>query len=338
MSRGVLSKIKNDAKVNYQIGYEINHEFTEGGKIEGGEQQFSDYNIFASTELKPTKKLTLRPGFRAIHHTKFNAPFLPAVNIKWEITSYLKLRASYARGFRAPSLKEMYLKFVDPSHNVHGNPNLKAETGDNIQLFTTFEITKQKHMFRFEPSLFYNHITNMIDLALVNTQTIEATYFNVGEFTSCGVNVNMEYKTPIYGLQVGYALTGRNNSYDPNGEFYNSNEVRFNFNATHPKKNTTIAFFYKYNGMLQAYQYNYTNNEVMLGYIDAFNVFDATVSQPFFKKRLNTTFGVKNILDVRNVRASIVGGVHQSSSNNAMIAMGRTLFFSIRYSINQVKQ
>ena len=338
MSRGVLSKNKNDAKVNYQIGYEINHEFTEGGKIEGGEQQFSDYNIFASTELKPTKKLTLRPGFRAIHHTKFNAPFLPAVNIKWEITSYLKLRASYARGFRAPSLKEMYLKFVDPSHNVHGNPNLKAETGDNIQLFTTFEITKQKHMFRFEPSLFYNHITNMIDLALVNTQTIEATYFNVGEFTSCGVNVNMEYKTPIYGLQVGYALTGRNNSYDPNGEFYNSNEVRFNFNATHPKKNTTIAFFYKYNGMLQAYQYNYTNNEVMLGYIDAFNVFDATVSQPFFKKRLNTTLGVKNILDVRNVRASIVGGVHQSSSNNAMIAMGRTLFFSIRYSINQVKQ
>jgi outer membrane receptor for ferrienterochelin and colicins len=193
-------------------------------------------------------------------------------------------------------------------------------------------------MFRFEPSLFYNHITNMIDLALVNTQTIEATYFNVGEFTSCGVNVNMEYKTPVYGLQVGYALTGRNNSYAPNGEFYNSNEVRFNFNATHPKKNTTIAFFYKYNGMLQAYQYNYTNNEVMLGYIDAFNVLDATVSQPFFKKRLNTTLGVKNILDVRNVRASIIGGVHQSSSNNAMIAMGRTLYFSIRYSINQIKQ
>ena len=114
--------------------------------------------------------------------------------------------------------------------------------------------------------------------------------------------------------------------------------MRLKFNATHPKKNTTVALFYKYNGKLQAYQYNYTNNEVMLGYINAFNVLDATVSQPFFKKRLNTTLGVKNILDVRNVRASIVGGVHQSSSNNAMIAMGRTLFFSIRYSINKTKQ
>ena len=338
MSRGFISKNKKDAKVNYQVGYEINHEFTEGGKIEGGQQQFTDYNLFASTELKPFKKLTLRPGFRAIYHTNFNAPFVPAINLKWEITSYFKVRASYAKGFRAPSLKEMYLRFVDPSHNVHGNPNLKAETGDNVQLFTTFEITKQKHMFRFEPSLFYNHITNMIDLAMVNAQTIEATYFNVGEFTSRGLNVNMEYKTPVYGIQAGYALTGRNNSYAPNGEFYNSNEVRLNFNATHPKKNTTVALFYKYNGKLQAYQYNYTNNEVMLGYINAFNVLDATVSQPFFKKRLNTTLGVKNILDVRNVRASIVGGVHQSSSNNAMIAMGRTLFFSIRYSINKIKQ
>ncbi len=338
MSRGFISKNKKDAKVNYQVGYEINHEFTKGGKIEGGQQQFTDYNLFASTELKPIKNLTLRPGFRAIYHTNFNAPFVPAINLKWEVTSYFKVRASYAKGFRAPSLKEMYLRFVDPSHNVHGNPNLKAETGDNVQLFTTFEITKQKHMFRFEPSLFYNHITNMIDLAMVNAQTIEATYFNVGEFTSRGLNVNMEYKTPVYGMQAGYALTGRNNSYAPNGEFYNSNEVRLNFNATHPKKNTTVALFYKYNGKLQAYQYNYTKNEVMLGYINAFNVLDATVSQPFFKKRLNTTLGVKNILDVRNVRASIVGGVHQSSSNNAMIAMGRTLFFSIRYSINKTKQ
>lgn len=336
MSRGFISKNKKDAKVNYQIGYEINYEFTEGGKIEGGEQQFTDYNLFASTELKPFKKLTLRPGFRAIYHTNFNAPFVPALNLKWEISSYFKVRASYARGFRAPSLKEMHLRFVDPSHNVHGNPNLKAETGDNLQLFTTFEITKQKHMFRFEPSLFYNHITNMIDLAMVNAQTIEATYFNVGQFISRGLNVNMEYKTPVYGIQAGYALTGRNNSYAPDGEFYNSNEVRLNFNATHPKKNTTIALFYKYNGMLQAYQYNYTKNEVMLGYINAFSLLDATVSQPFFKKRLNTTLGVKNILDVRNVRASIVGGVHQSSSNNAMIAMGRTLFFSIRYSINKI--
>ena len=338
MSRGFISKNKKDAKINYQLGYEVNHEFTEGGKIEGGAQQFTDYNIFASTELKPTKKITLRPGFRAIHHSKFDAPFVPAINIKWEITSYLKLRASYARGFRAPSLKEMYLKFVDPSHNVHGNPNLKAETGDNLQLFTTFEITKQKHMFRFEPSLFYNHITNMIDLAMVNAQTIEATYINVGEFISQGVNFNMEYKTPVYGIQAGYALTGRNNSYNPDDKFYSSNEVRINFTATHPKKNTSVALFYKYNGKLQAYQYNYTNNEVMLGYINAFNVLDVTLSQPFFKKRLNTTLGVKNILDVRNVRASIVGGVHQSSSNNAMVAMGRTLFFSIRYSFNKAQQ
>lgn len=337
MSRGSLAKNKIGSKFNYQLGYEINHEFTEGGKIDGGEQQFSDYNLFASAELKPFKRLTLRPGFRAIHHTKFDAPFVPSINLKWDVTSYFKVRASYARGFRAPSLKEMYLKFVDPSHNVHGNPNLTAETGDNVQVFTTFEITRQKHHFRFEPSLFYNHITNMISLAMIDANTIEASYINVGQFTSRGFNVNMEYRTPVYGFQLGYALTGRNNSYAPQGEYYNSNELRGNFNYTHPKKHTTLALFCKYNGKLQAYQYNYTSNNVALGFIDAYSVFDATVTQPFFKKKLAITVGVKNILDVRNVRASISGGVHQNSSNNATIAMGRTGFFALRYTFNKVK-
>lgn len=333
MSRGTLSRNAAGRKLNYQLGYEVNMEWNEGSKIENGSQQINDYNAFASVEYKPHHRLTLRPALRAVYNTQFKAPLIPSLNLKWDVTSNIKLRASYARGFRAPSLKELYLNFVDPSHNVHGNPLLRAETSDNLQLFVSYEITRQKHVFRLEPGVFYNNIHDMIDLVLTDAQTIEATYFNVGEFTGTGVNVNSEYRTPVYAIQFGYALTARNNSYSPTNTFYTTNEYRANFTYTYPKTSTAFAVFYKYNGKLQSYQYNYMDNRAELGYINAFSLLDVSISQPFLKKRMLLTTGVKNIFDVKNVRASLSGGVHQTGSGSAMIAIGRSYFFALRFNL-----
>lgn len=335
MSRGSIARNKSKARFNYQTGYEVNYESTTGGKIDGEYRSISDYNLFASSEIKARHNLVIRPGLRLIYNSRFNAPVVPALNVKWEVSSQIKIRASYARGFRAPSLKELYLSFVDPSHNVFGNPNLKAETGDNIQVFTSYEITKQKHLFRIEPSIFYNHINNQIELAREEGNTLKASYINIGWFSSLGVNVNTEYKTPTYGFQFGYGYAGRTNSYSPTEQYYFSNEYRFNFTYTHPKKQTSLALFYKYNGKVQAYQYQVFNNEVSLGYINAYQLLDASISQPFWKKRLQCTAGIKNILDVTNIQANLSGGVHQASTGNAMIAMGRTYFISIRFTLSK---
>ena len=48
-------------------------------------------------------------------------------------------RASYARGFRAPSLKELYFDFVDINHNIKGNKNLIAEQSNNYTLNITYK-------------------------------------------------------------------------------------------------------------------------------------------------------------------------------------------------------
>jgi len=123
MSRGTFNKSMPNEKFNYQIGYEVNFEQARGEKILDKKQQISDLNIFAGAEYRILPHLIIRPGFRAIKHSRFNAPFVPAIHLKWDATEHLKIRASYAKGFRAPSLKEMYLNFVDPRHNVHGNTN-----------------------------------------------------------------------------------------------------------------------------------------------------------------------------------------------------------------------
>ena len=44
----------------------------------------------------------------------------------------LIFRTSYGKGFRSPSLKELYFNFVDINHNIIGNTNLLAEYSNNF--------------------------------------------------------------------------------------------------------------------------------------------------------------------------------------------------------------
>lgn len=333
MSRGTFNKIKPGSKLNYQFGYETNYEKVTGGKIEGGSQQIADISIFVGAEYQPLNKLYLRPGFRATYNSRFNAPFIPALHLKWDIADNILFRASYATGFRAPTLKELYLNFVDPSHNVHGNTNLTAETSENAQVAFAYNITKQKHFFKVEPSLFYNYIHNQIELVMVNSSTLEATYANVNWFTSHGTNLTAEYKTPVYAFQAGYAYTGKKNAYSPDNSFFYNHEFRINATYNFKKWPSSLSVFCKYNGQTQAYQYSNLSNQITLGSINAFTLLDVSYNKAFLNNKLAITFGFKNLLDVGNVQANLNTGVHQSNSLTTPIGMGRSAFIALKYTL-----
>ncbi len=96
-----------------------------------------------------------------------------------------------------------------------------------------------------------------------------------------------------------------------------------------------LSIFYKYNGRLQNYQYDIIAQKINLGYMDPFSLLDVTAGKNFFNKSLNITMGVKNILNVTNIAASISSGIHSSGTNIAQAAMGRTLFISLRYTFQK---
>lgn len=341
MSRGTLSHYIPDRKWNYQLGYETNYERFEGSRIAGGNQHVYDVNAFTSMEIKAIKRLLIRPGVRVMYNNRFNAPFIPSLNIKWDVNSFTTIRASYGKGFRAPSLKELFLDFVDPSHNVQGNPNLKAETQNNYQLAATFEWLKSERVFRLEPSVFYNHIFNKIDLVMLNTSTLQAQYINISEFRSAGANLTMDYRAPHYSLILGYAYTGLNNTLQnqPNTDrYFFTHEARANANYIFTKYSLTVSVFYKYNGLIRNFMYDTQTGNIINGFINPFSLLDLSANKMLFSKRLSITAGVKNVLNVLNVAANIPSGVHSSGSNIASIAMGRTAFVSIAYQVNWRKK
>ncbi len=337
MSRGTYANVAFSKKLNYQLGYEVNHEFALGNRIANKTQQIGDYSLFGSTEIKALKRIMIRPAIRYTYNTRFNVPLIPSVNIKYDLSEKWILRGSYARGFRAPSLKELYLQFSDLSHNIRGNTNLKPETSNNYQLNLMFQDRSDKRVWRFDPSVFYSVIDGMIDLARSGTgNNIVYQYVNINQFKNTGLNVTGEYRTKKCAVVIGYAKTGRQNSLVQtiaNNRFFFSDEWRVNLAYNFVKRDAGINLFFKHNGKLQSYQYDYMSDAVVLGYINPFSLMDVSANKNFFNKKLALTMGAKNIFNVININASLSTGPHGGMNNSAMTGVGRTWFMGLRYLI-----
>jgi outer membrane receptor for ferrienterochelin and colicins len=178
--RLVFARNKVDSKFNFQSGIDINTESGKGERITGGEQSIADYAAFFSVKWDPWKPLSIQPGLRFIYNTKYQAPLVYSLSVKWDIYSGLSARGSYSKGFRSPSIKELYLYFVDVNHNVQGNPDLQAEQSNNFNLVLQYGIENRKTAWSTELTGFYNVIDNGITLAQ-STGTLY-TYINVDKF------------------------------------------------------------------------------------------------------------------------------------------------------------
>jgi outer membrane receptor for ferrienterochelin and colicins len=67
---------------------------------------------------------------------------------------------------------------------------------------------------------------------------------------------------------------------------------------------------------------------------DAYTMMDATIHKIWWNKRLKTTVGIRNILDVVNVNANATNvGAHTPSTSFISISPGRTYFMTIRYEL-----
>jgi len=91
------------SKLSLQPGIDINHDKANGARIKG-EPVINDYAFFISAEVKPTDKINIRPGFRVIKNSVYDAPpVIPSLNTKFTLTKSLTLRLACAHGCRSPA-------------------------------------------------------------------------------------------------------------------------------------------------------------------------------------------------------------------------------------------
>jgi outer membrane receptor for ferrienterochelin and colicins len=349
MSRATISHYQDAAKINYEIGYDAKLESTIGQMIKDAKQSIGDYALFASMEWKPVKDLIIRPGLRLAYNTDYKAPLVPSLNMKYSIPTSgngnVNIRGSYARGFRAPSLKELYYDFVDINHTILGNENLKAEYSNNYELSVNYIRAKGEWTYKTEVSGFYSAIRNKIDFAVDSAiynpnqpGPVPQIYLNISDYKTMGVQLQQTVSYQHLKVTMGASYIGR---YNQLSEAYKvaslsySTELKANIFYELHKPQLTVGFFYKYNGSQPGFALN-TDGALVNTNMAAFSWADCSVSKLFFKKKLGISTGSKNIFDVKDIAqtAAASGSPHSSGSGYQPIGTGRSYFISLAFHFN----
>lgn len=326
---------------SFQPGVDINLDRGDGERLAKGINAVDDYAFFLSSEITPSKKINLKPGLRFIKNSVYDAPaVVPSINTKFVLSKQTDLRLSYARGFRAPSLRELYFNFFDANHQIVGNPDLKAETSHSFNGSLSWKkVATGKLAYSTVLSGFYNNVKDLIDYAPSTNDPNVFIVTNVSNSKTGGVSLQTLAKYEQWNMGIGAAYTGFYNAYstaDKELPTLNwSPEANANLSYQFTKIGLGANFFYKFTGKTAFYSIDSADNFVKSAY-KAYHTADISLNKKL-GQYLQLNAGVRNLFDVSRVgvTSSSSTGVHNNSGLSRSIATGRSYFASIVFNINK---
>ncbi len=336
LHRTSLSTTK-DSRLNGTLGLEYLHETGAGDRIIDSTSnpvntsQLTNYAIWLGSLYDFGGGLEAAANVRIGYNSRFDHPVVPSAHLKYQPNQNWRLRFSAARGFRAPSLKELYNSFIDVNHFIVGNSSLKPEKSLNFSISVEHDLlSASSHTLTSEVVLFYNSIEDRIVLA--EFEPARFNYQNLDRFKTNGINLGLEYRNPS-GLKLkgGMAYTRLFNNlsetYDTDtytGLFELQSELlvpfwTLDFNLTHHYFGRQLRYFENAEGQLAE------------GFIGAYHLLNASLSRTFWEQRIFLSLGAKNILNTESIPVSgqVGGGAHASSNNSRLIGWGRSFFIKV---------
>jgi len=335
-ARGGFNHATEEGVLDYQAGFDINTEYGKGKRMLNGEEFIGDYALFASLQWHISDQITLQPAFRISYNTKYKSPITPSLNIKYEIQKTI-LRASYARGFRAPSLKELYLQFYDSNHQIEGNDDLVAERSHNFNLNVSNNSSIRSKPVKLKLNLFYNIIEDRISLVQVDPDNpLHYKNANTDHFESLGGDVSLgAYPMRYLSLDAGFSYIGRKDSYYQSDEFVFSPSALCNVTLKFFKDQASANLFYKYSGEYPVHTF-VSDDEIALNYLEAYHSMDFNLSLKVWKQKIRLSTGVKNIFNNTQLVGTSGGSGHGGGAGtSSLVGWGRTYFVSIKYNFTK---
>lgn len=331
--RATFSSAPDSARLRYEVGTDINIETGAGDRMDG-QQRIDDYAAFASLEWSPSEVVTIRPGARYAYNTRFQAPLIPSVNLRWRLSERFTARAAYGEGFRAPSLKELHLYFVDVNHDITGNPNLRPERSRSGSAGIAYRHAKDRVVYTSEANLFYNDVRDLIQLARLEGASF--TYVNIGRMRTTGGSIGAGWDNGHWNVSLGASCTLRKDPFaDVAGEGWTAvPELRGSITRQWMRQGWSASVFFKHQGEQPSYNVG-LDGAVQRGSISAFNLADATLTKQLWSKRLALSFGCKDLFDVRNLNATVGSGVHDSGTGSVPMTTGRTYFVRVELELKR---
>ena len=161
-------------------------------------------DAFAQFDWNPHEKFNLIAGLRLDWFSETKLMHLsPKLGLMYKL-GCCSLRGSYAGGFRAPTLKEMYMNFyMGNIFMIYGNPDLRPESSHNFSL--SAEYMNGRH--NLTVTGFYNIVDGRIATAW-NQALGGQVYTNMSRLQVAGVDANASGSYPCgISWRLSYAYT-----------------------------------------------------------------------------------------------------------------------------------
>ncbi len=329
MLRAVYRHVKEEEPWQFELGTDLNLETGRGTKMAGDRQSIGDYALFASARWSPRSFIAVRPGLRWAFNTRYPTPFLPGISMRWRLSENLIMRMAYARGFRAPSLKELSLEFVDVNHNIRGNPNLLAEESNNYNLALSYKKALEHSIVSSEWSAYFIDFFNRIVLSSLGGTAY--SYENSGAMRFMGSNVSLSFRSQFLKLKAGGGLEYQMpaGAGDSLPSFTPSPELVLNGQFHERHSGIDLQFYYKYTGR-RLYFLRDETRVLKSDYLAGFQMADFSMSRSFINERLQIQAGIKNLFDLRDVEARISTAVHGAAGGRQAMGYGRSFFLNLK--------
>ena len=343
-SKGNFSNFLTNEYFDFQLGYEINKIKGYASSISGsfdGEnitREIGSYDFFSSAEIY-LKNFSFRPGVRVLTSSLFKTQLALSLSSRYIFDNDFEIRAVVGSSPRLPNYAELYTFFVDANHDVRGNENLTPEQGVSVfvHLKKNFYLEDSNVNVQSKLTLNYLNVRDRIELSVVNEVPLQFEYINIDSYKTIGAffNNTVRYKNFNAGVAVG--LSGISKVLDSREEYKDDflYSLNFNANASYYAKNlkTTFSAFFKHNG--PSHQFVQREGELVKGKRNGFSWLDASIRKDFLNKKIQTTIGARNILDVTEVNTTASSaGAHSGADTTVLFAYGRSYFLKLVYNLN----
>ncbi|MEN8115431.1 MAG: TonB-dependent receptor [Bacteroidota bacterium] len=277
------------------------------------------FDIYLSSFYKVNEKLKFTLNLRQSFVTNFDAPFTPSLGAEYTLRtgdlSFVKITSALSRSYRVPTFNDRYW-------GIQGNPNLKPETGNNLELGARYSFDNGEWQTNLNVNAFYMDVKNWIEWRNFGVWMAH----NVQEVVSKGVEFQYSAGFPVGNLEGDLILNYTFNPVEPVETIDNSGVLNRQMNYV-PKYMGNTSFRIKHKSWHFYTDGQYTGKR----FTDDFGkelpgnfIANSGVGYklPWKKHLFNLLFAVNNVFDV-------------DYQNQRYYAMpGRSFRFSIKYEVN----
>ena len=259
-----------------------------------GTKEYIKESFFLGSQLNILKNNTLSLSIRDVDSKNYgnDKVYSIAYMIKGDKYSY---RANHSKGFRIPSIKELYYDFQSHPPPIMGNPNLKPTTNDYYSL----SIEKRNINTNGSIEVYYNNVIDMIGTNYAdsddNGEDDIIMYNNFNQVDISGLNFHYELANQKNIIKFVYNYTNPKSDNSSALELISKHSARIKYSRKIIKDRFSLFLNTKFSG----------KKFIMYGseklYLESYSITDIILSLNI-NKDTYVNYGIKNLFNYRDKR------------------------------------